>query len=122
MWTQQQRERLALEHRILQAAGLTQFCVYHADRDSYYVLGTTRTNVGAYYDLWIPIPAGFPDERPPLYVWKPNPLPNATGGFVKDSGVSHAMHTLEPGFGGAVQICHWRDQRWHAASRWTRCF
>jgi hypothetical protein len=24
------------------------------------------------------------------------------------------MHTLGPGPSGEVQICHWRDNRWHA--------
>jgi hypothetical protein len=24
------------------------------------------------------------------------------------------MHTLENGPSGAVQICHWRDDRWHS--------
>jgi hypothetical protein len=115
MWTQQQRDRLVLEHRLLQSVGLTQFGVYHdRDRDEYYGLGTTQTNVRSSYDLWIPIPSGYPDQRPPLYVWKPNPLPTSTGGTVNDAGLSHAMHTLKTGPRGVVQICHWRDARWHA--------
>ena len=114
MWTTTQRERLVLEHRLLQHEGLTQFGVYHdRTRDRYDVQGT-QTNSRHAYDLWIPIPRGYPDARPPLYVVRPNPLPMATGGTVDALGTSHAMHTLSPGPRNMVQICHWRDDRWHA--------
>lgn len=116
MWTAPQRSRLVLEHQILQAAGLTQFGVYH-DRqsDRYDVLGTTYSNGRNPYELWIPVPAGFPDERPSLYLLRPNPLYDARGGTINAVGLSHDMHTLSPGPGGVVQICHWRTDRWHAA-------
>jgi hypothetical protein len=116
MWTMAQRERLVLEDRILQHVGLTQFRVYH-DRlpDRYDVLGTTHSSAGNPYELWIPIPRGYPDVRPPLYVIQPNPLRAASGWTVNALGVSHQMHTLTPGPGNEVQICHWRDNRWHAA-------
>jgi hypothetical protein len=39
----------------------------------------------------------------------------ASGGTVNSLRLSHAMHTLEPGPENVVQICHWRDDRWHAA-------
>lgn len=115
MWTQAQRERLVLEHRILQQAGLSQFGVHHdRSRDDYYVLGTASTNSGNGYGLWIPIPRGYPERRPPLYVLSPKVLRNASGGSVNALGLSHLMHTLESGPGSIVQICHWRDARWHA--------
>lgn len=116
MWTAAQRDRLALEHRILQQVGLTQFSVYHDTfRDGYYVLGTATTSAGNAYELWIPIPAGYPDRRPPLYVSRPRVLRSATGGTVNALGLSHQMHTLGSGPDGIVEICHWRDSRWHAA-------
>src|SRR5438034_274933 len=116
MWTPAQRERIVLEHQLIQVAGLTQFSVYHGRAvDDYYVWGTTHSNVGNAYDLWMPIPRGYPHARPPLYVARPNPLPTASGGTVNALRLSHAMHTLEPGPQNVVQICHWRDDRWHAA-------
>ena len=33
---------------------------------------------------------------------------------INSFGVSHAMHTLENGPSGEVQICHWRPDRWHS--------
>jgi len=115
MWTVAQRERIALEHQLLHHVGLAQFSVYH-DRpgDRYDVLGTTYTNAGNSYDLWIPIPLGYPDVRPPLYVVRPNPVQMANGRTVNELGLTHDMHTLEPGPKGMVQICHWRSARWHA--------
>lgn len=115
MWTTAQRERLSLEHRILQQAGLTQFSVYFdRARDRYDVLGNTQTSAGNSYELWVPIPRGYPDRRPPFYVLQPRLLGAASGGTVNSLGLSHLMHTLETGPGGLVQICHWRDSRWHA--------
>jgi hypothetical protein len=115
MWTTAQLERLALEHRILQRDGLTQFGVYYtSSTDRYDVTGTTYTNAGNAYRLWSPIPQGFPNLRPPLYVLEPKVLRTATGGSVNAMGMSHQMHTLTPRHDGLVQICHWRDARWHA--------
>jgi hypothetical protein len=114
---------MALEHQVLQRAGLSQFSVYHErDYDRYYAFGTTRTNAGAPYDLWLPLPSGYPDQRPPLYVAKPNPLPNAMNGTINAAGLSHNMHTLEPGPQGVVQICHWRSDRWHAGITLDKVF
>lgn len=115
MWTMAQRERIILEYRLLQHAGLAQFSVYHDRvRDRYDVLGTAHTNVGNPYELWIPIPHGYPETRPPLYVLRPNPMRTASGGTANALGLSHSMHTLAPGPRNEVQICHWRDSRWHA--------
>ena len=115
MWTMAQRERVVLEHRLLHQEGLTQFGVYYdRARDRYDVLGTALTNAGNAYELWSPIPLGFPDSRPSLYVLRPNPLRDALGGTVNSVGLSHKMHTLESGPQGMVQICHWRGDRWHA--------
>lgn len=121
MWTMAQRNHLAIEDQILQREGLTQFRVYRdTSHDSYYTWGETRTNVGNAYTLWIPIPRGFPDDRPPLYVYSPNPLWGYGGRSINSYGLSHAMHTLDNGPNGEVQICHWRNDRWHAAITLSR--
>jgi hypothetical protein len=97
MWTPGQRQRLAAEHQILQNEGFSQFGVYHhSANDSYYSSGFATSNSGRTYHLWMPIPSGFPTERPPLYILDPHPLLMADGRAVSSLGVSHAMHTLEP--------------------------
>lgn len=115
MWTDAQRRRLAMEHQILQNEGFSQFSVYHqASHDNYYASGLATSNSGRSYNLWMPIPSGFPTERPPLYILHPHPLLMADGRAISSLGVSHSMHTLEPHSTGYVQICHWRSARWHA--------
>lgn len=115
MWTHSQRQRLATEHQILQNDGFSQFSVYHqAAYDSYYASGIATSSAGRNYHFWMPIPSGFPTQRPPLYILDPNPLRMANGASIASLGVSHAMHTLTPHDSGYVQICHWRDNRWHS--------
>jgi hypothetical protein len=115
MWSTEQRQRLALEHQILQQEGFTQFTVYHfASTDTYEASGTTSSNSGRRYSLSVPIPTGFPYERPPMYLTEPFPLYMADGNRVSSLGVSHQMHTLTPSQSGFVQLCHWRDARWHS--------
>jgi hypothetical protein len=115
MWTIEQRQRLALEHQVLQREGFDQFGVYHyASDDSYSASGTASANSGRQYRLWIPIPSGYPNQRPPLYVTSPDPLRMFDGSIVSFLGVSHQMHTLAPLSNGWPQICHWRDTRWHS--------
>jgi len=70
-------------------------------------------NSGRQYRLYIPIPSGYPNERPPMYLTDPNPLRMADGSLISSLGMSHQMHTLEP-WNGWIQICHWRAQRWHS--------
>jgi ubiquitin-protein ligase len=115
MWTAEQRQRLVLEHALLQSEGLTQFSVYW-DRaaDTYEASGPTSSSSGHWYHLRIPIPSSFPYQRPAMYLTDPFPLFMADGHTVSSLGVSHHMHTLAPSSSGWVQICHWRDARWHS--------
>jgi hypothetical protein len=114
VWTTSQRERLGLEHAILQQQGFAQFGVYfYKDTDSYNAYGYATSNSGRRYFLWMPIPSGFPEQRPPLYITDPRPLLDASGRSIVSLGISHYMHTLAPQ-GDWVQICHWRDDRWHS--------
>jgi hypothetical protein len=104
-----------MEHHILQREGFSQFSVYHNTAyDTYYASGVATSNSGRRYSLYSPIPSGFPTQRPPLYVTDPHPLLTADGTSISRLGVSHAMHTLTPHENGWVQICHWRDSRWHS--------
>ena len=113
-WTTDQRNRLALEQQILQREGFSQFSVYHdGSNDTYYVSGIATSNSGRRYSLYSSIPSGFPTQRPALYITDPCPLYMADGKPISALGVSHAMHTLSPS-NGMVQICHWRDARWHS--------
>jgi hypothetical protein len=115
MWTADQRQRIGLEHAILHQEGFTQFSVYHdKTADTYSASGMTSSNSGRQYGLFISIPSGFPYQRPPMYITEPFPLLMADGSLISALGVSHQMHTLTPSSNGMVQICHWRDARWHS--------
>jgi hypothetical protein len=115
MWTPNQLSRLALEHQLLQFHGFTQFSVYHhTATNEYTASGTTCSNAGYKYHLYIPLPSGFPTQRPPMYVTEPCPLLMADRAPINALGISHRMHTLTPNACGWVQICHWRDNRWHS--------
>jgi molybdopterin/thiamine biosynthesis adenylyltransferase len=114
VWTAEQRNRMAVEHQILQREGFTQFSVWHKkEDDTYYASGYATSSSGRPYYLYCPLPSGYPIQRPPLYLTEPRPLLMADGSRISALGVSHAMHTLAP-LGDMVQICHWRDPRWHA--------
>lgn len=115
MWSTDQRDRIRLEHALLQQEGFGQFSVYwYESTDTYQASGYTLSNSGHRYHLALPIPSGFPFTRPALYLTEPSPLLTADGRTVASLGVSHNMHTLSPSPAGFVQICHWRDDRWHA--------
>ncbi|MCH8261605.1 MAG: hypothetical protein IIA77_00955 [Proteobacteria bacterium] len=110
-------ERLNIENQLLQIDGLNQFQVYQSNAgDSFFLLGTHNTNVGKSYIIWSPIPNRYPHTRPPVYVRDPNPLPSyQVGVSINSYDTYHSTHTLSNGPNGEVQICHWRDERWHSA-------
>lgn len=115
MWSHDQRRRLYLENEVLHHEGFTQFSVYwYQSTDTYEASGTTSSSSGKLYTLAIPIPSGFPQQRPPMYLTYPFPLYAADGSRVSSMGLSHNMHTLAPSSAGQVQVCHWRDDRWHS--------
>lgn len=97
MWRDDQRKRLVLENEVLQREGFDQFTVYQ-DRsaDTYWAVGYALANSGRQYRLYIPIPSGYPQQRPPMYVTEPNPLRMYDGTLVSSQGVSHNMHSLHP--------------------------
>ena len=115
MWTTEQHQRLALEHRLLQQEGFGQFSIYWDQNDAtYHGEGVATTNSGRKYTLYLVIPNNFPYERPSLYITAPLPLLTYYGRSLSDLGYSHDMHTL-PSSNGCIQICHWRDARWHSS-------
>ena len=62
MWTADQRNRLALEHQILQREGFSQFSVYHYSAyDSYYASGVATSSSGRRYSLYSPDSFGLSD-------------------------------------------------------------
>jgi len=110
------QERLILENQILASDGLSQFQIFRSNlEDSYELNGVHRSSVGNPYKIWSPISYNYPHARPHVYVREPNPLPGYNNGeSINEFGVSHKMHTLSNGPNGEVQICHWRDGRWHS--------
>jgi hypothetical protein len=115
MWILEQRQRFYLEHHDLQNEGFAQFGVYYdASSDAYWATGIASASSGREYRLHLPMPAGYPNARPPMYVTEPSPLKVYDGRLLSSLGTSHQMHTLEPHSKGWPQICHWRDSRWHA--------
>ena len=108
-------ERLALENQILQNAGMSQFQVYRDNGSTYTLQGVYKSNSGNNFTLYSPIPSNYPYGRPELYIQDPNPLYGyAYLKTVNSYGTDHSMHTLSNGPYGEVQICHWRDERWHS--------
>jgi len=123
MWTTEQRQRLYVEHETLQREGFTQFSVYqNKDTDRYYASGYATSNSGRRYGLYIAIPNGYPHARPMMYVTDPLPLLMSDGRKLASLGLSHYMHTLEPSSNGMVQICHWRESRWHSGIMLLKVF
>jgi len=110
------QERLGIENQILIRDGFSQFQIYSTtDKTSYYLWGQHRSTKWNSYTIWSPIPAYYPDTRPPIYVYAPNPLPGYCGiKTINSYELSHHMHTLANGPNREVQICHWRDDRWHS--------
>ena len=115
MWTDEQQRRFSLENTFLQQEGFGQFGIYWDQNNStYYGYGVATTSSGRRYSLYLVIPNGFPYQRPSLYVTDPSPLLSFSGRPLTALGYSHDMHTLAPS-NGYVQICHWRDERWHSS-------
>jgi len=110
------QERLVIENQILKKDGLSQFQVYYYSQgDFYYLQGDHRTNIGNIYTILGKFPCSYPNGYPRIYVHRPNPL----WGYgrirtINSYGVSHDMHTFSNGPEGKVQICHWRDEKWHS--------
>jgi len=114
MWETYQRNRLAFEAQLL-AQEFPHFGFHEPTGDTY-LSGYQSTSAGSSYHLWLPIPRGYPDQCPPAYIYRPNPLQGHRGlRTINSYGSSHEMHTLGNGAHGEVQICHFRPERWDAS-------
>lgn len=121
MWSSEARQRIHLEGLLLSYEGMDQFSLSHDHvQDSYHISGYARSSSGNRYGLCLLIPNGFPNARPPLYLTDPHPLYAADGTRIASLGLSHSMHTLTPHTNGMIQICHWRDNRWHSGIRLSK--
>lgn len=108
-------ERLSLENLILIRDEMSQFLIrYYQPGNFYYIFGDYNSNSGKNYTIWCRIPDYYPETFPQVYVHYPNPLVGFGGVSVNSYGTSHRMHTLHNGSNGEVQICHWRQSRWHS--------
>ncbi len=108
-------ERLNLENQILERDGMSQYLVkYYPQGAFYYIYGVYTSNSRREYTIWCQLPEYYPNICPSVYVHKPNPLIGYGNITVNSYGLSHNMHTLEPNNVGEVQICHWRQSRWHS--------
>jgi hypothetical protein len=71
---------------------------------------------GAWYRLRVFVPAGYPDEKPRVYVEVPSPLPAyLPNKKISDYAPSHNYHVLSTSQKGEVQICHFPDSVWDAS-------
>ena len=52
-------QRLTYENQVLERDGMSQFRIYRAQDNDYYLSGDHRTNSRNIYTLWCPIPYGF---------------------------------------------------------------
>lgn len=106
MWDYDQRERLALEEKLLA----------HYMPGLYMNNHTGNTNVTGWitpddcwgsYHLQLNFPPDYPYDTPALYVTSPQRLEMYNGvSAINDYEKSHTWHTKKNGLGGCVQICH----------------
>ena len=108
-------ERLNLENQILKRDGMSQYLIkYYSQGNFHFIYGDYISSSKINYTIWCKLPINYPDTCPSVYIHRPNPLIAHGGIQVNSYGVSHEMHTLEPSSDGEVQICHWRQSRWHS--------
>lgn len=108
-------ERLNYENQILNRDGMSQYLIkYSQPGNFYFIYGDYNSSSGRIYTIWCRIPDYYPNTCPSVYIHKPNPLIGYGGTLIKSYGLSHQMHTSESSNSGEVQICHWRQSRWHS--------
>jgi len=112
MWSRSQRERLAMEEKLL-AHHASNFHFYNRTGDTY-IEGWANTSEGdSRFKLRLELPPDFPYDKPGLYVVDPSVLwMYGHRGRINDLGTSHAFHVHDNG-GGYVKICHTED--WDAS-------
>lgn len=113
-WQLYQRERLALEARLLRIH-MPDFPIYQPQGWTN-VSGYWTSNSGSQYLIRIVIPDGYPDECPSTYVEQPAPLLDHFGMPMTRHGDSHEFHTWKPDREGIVKICTFKPAFWDASN------
>jgi ubiquitin-protein ligase len=108
IWSQVQRQRLAVEKDILRKYFSTFTWINPTDSNNTRIEGQVKTDVGNIYKLRVYVPSDYPNSRPDMVVISPYPLKGYRGQDMKEHGTSGSMHTLEPR-DGYLKICHYRD-------------
>lgn len=103
------------EEKNIMAKELSQFLfLKRGDEYSFEGWHTTTTS-RLNFVLKLPLPTGYPDVMPALYVSYPTTLRKYGGGTINSLGTSHAFHTFRNWSGGCVQICHGNTENWDAS-------
>jgi len=112
MWTKKQRNRLAVEKKVLDLRA-SQFGFYeHARADKTYVAGWIKTSDGHKYALKALLCPKFPDKMLHLLLTSPDQAAKYGGGLIVNEGISHRFHSLGKGPGGFLEICHCKESSW----------
>lgn len=105
--------RLRMEHQIMQMNFPKRFVFVMNTPMPYVDLGL-RSNSDKTYRLRIMIPNDYPNSLPKVYMTFPKPLRDYDGRDLKEKDYSHDMHLLGPDDNGNIQLCHYKDENWHA--------
>ena len=106
--------RIRAEREIM-AEELDQFKFYKSGNESYFEGWHTTTTSHMEFLLKLPLPKGYPEIVPSLYIIYPLTLRKYGGGTINAIGITHSFHTLGNGPGGCVQICHFGSGHWDAS-------
>ncbi|MFC1734757.1 hypothetical protein ACFL1X_01475 [Candidatus Hydrogenedentota bacterium] len=114
MRDRKQRERLALEEKVLKQE-FSDFNVHDRTGDTYISGPVTSPSFRDTYWLILPIPEDYPDKMPEMYVERPAPLYTSDGTLMPE--ISHVFHTMSRK-SDCTQICHGSDEDWDASKTW----
>jgi hypothetical protein len=103
------------EEKKIIAKELPQFKLFKVGNKIYFEGWHTTTTSRLNFQLKLPVPIGYPDVAPALYVTYPSILRKYGGGTINSIGISHAFHTFGKGPGGCVEICHIGTGNWDAS-------
>ena len=106
--------RIKAERKIM-VKELPQFKFFKLGNERYFEGWHTTTTSRLKFQLKLPLPKGYPEVLPALYVTCPLTLRKYGGGTINSIGITHSFHTLGNGPGGCIQICHFGTGNWDAS-------
>lgn len=109
MWSFEQRNRLALEYKLLQKYGFNFTFSCPTDSERCELRGELQTSYGNSYRIRIKIP-NFPERCPEVYIINPA-MYDYWGKNLLEYGTSHKMHLWAPQ-NGEVHICLYKSEYW----------